>query len=174
MKLHGRVWKLGDGIGATDLLPAAYDKAASMGKAEECGLHALEGVRPDFQANKQPGDIIVAGQNLGTGHAHYHRGAVIACRAAGVAALLGEKISGLFLRSSIDEGFPAWGIPGIHSFVNDGDQLEIDLERGEASNLTQSTQFKFPSMDKVIRDILDAGSAVQWALRRTSEAHAAD
>ena len=123
--------------------------------------------------NKQPGDIIVAGENLGTGHAHYHRGAVMGCRAAGVAALLGEKISGLFLRSAIDEGYPAWGIPGIHGFVSDGDHIEIDLEHGEARNLTQSTQFKFDAMNKIILDILEAGSAVQWALKRTDGARAA-
>jgi 3-isopropylmalate/(R)-2-methylmalate dehydratase small subunit len=116
----------------------------------------------------------VAGVNLGTGHAHYHRGAVIGCRAAGISALLGEKISGLFLRSSIDEGFPAWGIPGIHSFISDGDRLEISLEQGEAKNLTQGTEFKFKPLDKIIIDILDAGSAVQWALKRTEVKYAAD
>ena len=104
MKLNGRVWKLGDDVGATDLLPAAYDKAASLGKADECAAHVLEGLRPDFRAGRQPKDLIVGGRNLGAGHAHYHRGAVIGCRSAGLGALLAESVGGLFLRASIDEG----------------------------------------------------------------------
>ena len=49
MKLIGRVWKLGDSVGATDLLPAAYDKAASMGNADQCAPHVLEGSVPIFK-----------------------------------------------------------------------------------------------------------------------------
>jgi 3-isopropylmalate/(R)-2-methylmalate dehydratase small subunit len=166
MKLSGRVWKLGNEVGATDLLPAAYDKAAELGKAEECAAHVLEALRPEFQASRQPGDLIVGGQNLGVGHAHYHRGAVIGCRAAGIGALLAESVGGLFLRSSIDEGYPAWALPGIHAFVNDGDRLEIDLASGEACNLTQGTRTQFRPIDPAILAILDAGSTINWALSR--------
>jgi len=166
MKFSGRVWKLGDNVGATDLLAARYDKAASTGKADECATHVLEDMRPEFQADKRSGDIIVGGVNLGAGHAHYHRGAVIGSRAAGVSALLAETISGLFLRGAIDEGYPVWGFRGIHDFVNDGDLLEIDVSTGEARNITQATTRKFEPMAKPILGILNAGSSVKWALER--------
>jgi len=172
MKLSGRVWKLGQDVGATDLLAPQYDKAASTGQADECAKHVLEDLRPDFQSGKHPGDIIVAGRNLGSGHAHYYRGAVMGCRAAGVAGLFGDKISGLFLRSAIDDGYPVWAFQGIHDFVNDGDRLEIDLKSGEARNLTQGTEKTFPPMAPEILDILTAGSSTKWALRRIGAAAA--
>lgn len=168
MKFSGRVWKLGDNVGATDLLPAQYDKAASTGKADECAKHVLEGLRPDFQADKQPGDIVVGGVNLGAGHAHYHRGAVIGSRASGISALLGDTISGLFLRGAIDDGYPVWGFRGIHQFVNDGDRLEIDFSTGEARNFTQGTIQRFEPMAKPILGILNAGSSIKWALERVA------
>ena len=166
MKFVGRVWKLGDNVGATDLLAAQYDKAASTGKADECAKHVLESLRPDFQAEKKPGDIIIGGVNLGAGHAHYHRGAVLGSRTAGVSALLAETINGLFLRGAIDDGYPVWGFRGIHEFVNDGDRLEIDVSTGEARNITQGTARRFEPMAKPILGILNAGSSVKWALER--------
>ena len=166
MKFVGRVWKLGDNVGATDLLAAQYDKAASTGKADECAKHVLEIMRPEFQADKRPGDIIVGGVNLGAGHAHYHRGAVIGSRAAGISALLAETISGLFLRGAIDEGYPVWGFRGLHDFVQDGDRLEIDVGTGKAQNITLGTTRQFEPMAKPILGILNAGSSVKWALQR--------
>jgi 3-isopropylmalate/(R)-2-methylmalate dehydratase small subunit len=162
----GRVWKLGVAVKATDLLPAAYDKAALRGEAEECAPHVLEAMRPEFQALHQPGDLIVGGPEFGVGHAHYFRGAIIACRAAGVSALIADKVSGMFLRSAIDEGFPAWSFSGISAFVDDGDRLEIDFASGVAVNHSRDASQSFPAVNPIILDILTAGSSLQWALAR--------
>jgi len=162
----GRVWKLGAAVKATDLLPAAYDKAALRGEAEECAPHVLEAVRPEFQALHQPGDLIVGGSDFGVGHAHYFRGAIIACRAAGVGALVADKISGMFQRSAIDDGFPVWSFPGISAFVDDGDRLEIDFTSGVAVNHSRDASQTFPAVNPIILDILAAGSSLQWALAR--------
>jgi 3-isopropylmalate dehydratase small subunit len=168
VKLLGRVWKLGDGVGATDLLPAAYDKAASTGKWDECASHVLETLRPDFQGSRNAGDLIVAGTTLGAGHAHYHRGAVLGCKAAGLAALIGESVNGLFFRSAIDEGYPCWPLPGISNFVENGNTLEIDFAAGLARNVTKGTTMNFPPVNQVVLDILEAGSTMGWALMRYS------
>ena len=174
MILTGRVWKLGDDVHATDLLPAAYDRFASRGEWTECATRALEAIRPDFQSGRQPGDLIVAGRNLGAGHAHYHRGGALACRAAGLGALLADSLNGLFMRSAIDEGYPAWPIAGIADFVADGDRMEIDLAAGQARNLTQATHIAFKPCDPVILDILAAGSAMNWSIARSKSALAAE
>ncbi|MEJ6479778.1 MAG: hypothetical protein QNL92_13985 [Octadecabacter sp.] len=166
MKLTGRVWKLGDDVGATDLLPAAYDKSASRGEWDDCIPHVLEGLRPDFREGCKPGDLIVGGRNLGAGHAHYHRGGVLGSKAAGIGALLGDSINGLFFRSAIDEGYPAWPIKGLADFVEDGDNIEVDLATGSVRNLTQCTNMDFKPCDKVILDILAAGSTMNWSIQR--------
>ncbi|HFJ9613144.1 TPA: hypothetical protein ACG4NT_000715 [Stenotrophomonas maltophilia] len=166
MKFEGRVWKLNDDVKATDLLPAAYDRQASQSKWDECAPHVLEEVRPDFADRADEHVIFVAGKNLGSGHAHYHRGGALACRAAGVKALLADSVNGLFQRCAIDDGYLAWPIPGLRDNVNDGDWLEIELALGTVENVTQGTQFKFKPPSQVITDILEAGSSFAWAINR--------
>ena len=173
MKLTGRVWKLGDDVGATDLLPAAYDKSASRGEWADCIPYVLEGLRPDFNDARQPGDLIVAGRNLGAGHAHYHRGGVLGTKATGIAAMFADSLNGLFFRSAIDEGYPAWPVAGLAAFVKDGDRLEIDLAAGQARNLTQGTDMSFKPCDQAILDILAAGSVMNWAIERYEQGLAA-
>lgn len=173
MKLTGRVWKLGDDVGATDLLPAAYDKSASRGEWDDCISHVLEELRPDFKDTRQPGDLIVAGRNFGAGHAHYHRGGVLGTKATGIAAMFADSLNGLFFRSAIDEGYPAWPVPGLATFVDDGDTLEIDLAAGQARNLTQGAAMAFKPCDPAILAILAAGSVMNWAIARYEQARAA-
>ena len=166
MMLAGRVWKLGDNVSATDLLPAAYDRFASRGEWASCAPHVLEFLLKDFACAVKPGDIVVGGANLGSGHAHYHRGGALGPRAAGIVALFGDSVNGLYLRGAIDEGYAVWPIAGISSFIADGDELEVDLAAGSARNLTQGTTMAFTPVDPIILAIWEAGSAMDWALRR--------
>lgn len=166
MIVAGRVWKLGDGIGATDIVPARYDKQGMSKLWAECATHILEDVDPAIAASIRPGDLFVAGQSFGTGHAHYYSAAVMACRTAGIAGFLVDGISGLFQRASIDFGMPAWAFPGIAALVTQGDRLEVDLATGAARNLTTGAEARFPPVSPIIVDILAAGGSEPWALRR--------
>lgn len=166
MIVAGRVWKLGDGIGATDIVPARYDKQGMSRQWAECATHILEDVDPELAGAIRPGDLFVAGQSFGIGHAHYYSAAVMASRTAGIGAFLADGISGLFQRASIDFGMPAWAFPGIAALVAQGDRLEVDLATGEARNLTTGAEARFPPVSPIIVDILDAGGSEPWALRR--------
>jgi 3-isopropylmalate/(R)-2-methylmalate dehydratase small subunit len=106
MILSGRVWKLGDDVGATDIVSAEYDKLGMSHQWGECAQYVLKDVRPELAGEVKPGDIVVAGRNFGTGHAHYYSTAIMACKAAGIAGLFGESVSGLFQRAAIDFGMP--------------------------------------------------------------------
>ena len=82
MKLSGNVWKFGDDLGVCDLLAAKYDNLGVNDQWEECATHLLEELAPDFATQARPGDIIVAGFQLGSGHAHYYRAAIMALKPA--------------------------------------------------------------------------------------------
>lgn len=165
MILDGRVWKIGDNVGATDLVPSRYDKAGMKRDWDECGRHLLEDVDPLIAGEVAPGDILVAGTNLGNGHAHYYMAAIKGASASGLSGLLAESVNTLFLRAAIDAGVTAWGVPGLWAFVETGDQLHFDLRTGIARNLRAGTEQKFPPISEVILSILDAGSSRNWALR---------
>lgn len=172
MILTGRVWRLGDNVGATDLLPARYDKQGMSRQWDECAKHILEDARPGVAERVRPGDIVVAGNNFGAGHAHYYSAAVMGCRTAGIAAFLVDSIGGLFQRACIDFGMPAWPMPGISALVADGDELRIDLATGETRNLTTGTDTRVPPVASLILEILAAGGSGPWALRRVGAAAA--
>lgn len=166
MIVAGRIWKLGENVGATDLLPARYDKQGMSRQWDECAKHILEDARPDLAERVRPGDIVVAGAGFGAGHAHYYSAAVMGCKTAGVAAFLVDGIGGLFQRACIDFGMPAWTMKGIAGFVAEGDELRIDLATGEGANLSTGTTQRFAPVAPLILDILAAGGSEPWALRR--------
>jgi 3-isopropylmalate dehydratase small subunit len=170
MILSGKAWKVGDDIGATDLVSAKHDKLGMSGQFEECSRYLLEDIDPEFAQAVRPGDMIVAGRNFGNGHAHYYNAAVMTCRAAGIAATFAESVNGLFQRASIDQGLPTWVFEGLHDLVDNGDQLEIDLAQGFATNRTSGKTRQFKPVSPIILDILAADGSRNWALRRVGAA----
>ncbi|WP_419827172.1 hypothetical protein [Sphingomonas sp.] len=173
MILTGRVWKLDRNVGATDLLPARYDKQGMSRQWQDCAKHILEDARPGLAERVRPGDIVVAGEGFGAGHAHYYSAAVMGCRTAGVAAFLVDGIGGLFQRACIDFGMPAWAMSGISTFVSEHDELSIDLATGDATNLSTGAVTRFEPVAPLILDILGAGGSEPWALRRVGAGAAA-
>lgn len=166
MILRGRVWKFGNELGATDLVSAEYDKFGMSRQWGECAKHLLEDLDPEFPTKVGKGDILVAGRNLGAGHAHYYTAAIMGAHTAGISVLLGESMGGLFQRAAIDLGVPAWAVPDISSLVETGDDLEINLSSGEAMNRSTGASARFDPVSPIILDILDAGGSTNWALRR--------
>ena len=169
MKLAGRVWKFGDGLGLFDILPARFDDLGVNEKWDECGARLFEDIAPRFAADHRPGDIVIAGADLGIGHAHYYRATILACKAGGVAALLGESTANLFQRGAIDQGLPVWAYPGIGDLVNDGERLEMDLATGGARNADTGAVMTFKPLAPVILDILAADGAFNWAKARAHQ-----
>ena len=173
MKLDGKAWVFGDGLGATDIVSSRYDKAGMSHDWAECRKHLMEDVDPAFSAAVAPGDIVIAGDNLGRGHAHYYTAAVMACKEAGIAALLCEGVNALFQRGAIDQGFLTWAFPGIASFATSGDRIEIDLATGRATNHGKGTTRMFAPVSPLILDIVGAGGSLDWALGRVGAPSAA-
>lgn len=172
MILEGRVWKVGDGVSATNIVSAQHDALGMSRKWSECATHLLADVDPALATAVRPGDLLVAGRDFGTGHAHYYTTAIMAAKAAGLAAMLAEDIGGLFQRAAIDFGMPACALPGIAAFVDSGDRLRIDLATGDACNLTTGAEAAFAPLPSLIVDILTAGGSRNWALRRVGADHA--
>lgn len=164
MMITGRVWKVGDDVGATDLVPGRYDKAGMQRDWPECAKHVLEDLAPEFAGAVRPGDILIGGDNFGAGHAHYYMAAIMGTAATGVQAMLADSVNALFLRAAIDAGVITWSLRGISDLVTTGDELQVDLETGAATNLTTGKSAKLPAVSPIVLDILTAGGTRPWAL----------
>ena len=135
----------------------------------ECALHLLEDVDPTILPKIRPGDMLIAGQDFGRGHAHYYMTAVMACKTAGLSALIADQVNVLFQRAAIDQGLLVWQIKGISDFVAADDAIVIDLAQGlvvrtAADGTSAALQFK--PVSQLILDIVTAGGSNDWALAR--------
>ena len=138
----GKVWKFGDCIDSGNI------------------KGVMAGIDPEFHTKIQPGDVIVAGINFGMGSSS--EDAPRSLRDAGVAAILAESISNIYLRTLINLGLPAIECPGVSSIVEEGHELEVDLESGRVRNPTNGATRTFaPFSDHAIA-ILEKGGLIPY------------
>ncbi len=149
--VSGRVWKFGHDI-STDLLsPGSF----AVDPVEVRKLHVLESVSPSFATEVQPGDVIVAGRNFGCGSSR--ETAPENLKALGVACVVAESFARLFMRNAVAVGLPVLICRGIHQFVEDGDQIEIDLISGHITSERNGLSLGAEPLPREMRDILAAG-----------------
>ena len=154
--LRGRVWKFGDSIDTDSINP--YYKYPP----EEIRNHTLESFRPEFPKEVKPGDIIVAGRNFGCGS---HRPATV-LREIGVAAIVVESASRLFLRNTIALPMPIYIAPGINDIVQDGETLEIDYKANRIRNVATGATVPIPKFPPMIEQIYECGGLPELARQR--------
>jgi 3-isopropylmalate/(R)-2-methylmalate dehydratase small subunit len=141
-RFKGKVWKFGDCIDSGNI------------------KGVMAGIDPEFHKKVQPGDVIVAGINFGMGSSS--EDAPRSLRDAGIAAILAESISNIYLRTLINLGLPAIECPGISTIAEEGHELEVDLESGRARNLTNGNSRAFaPFSDHAIA-ILEKGGLIPY------------
>ncbi len=138
----GKVWKFGDCIDSGNI------------------KGVMAGIDPEFHLKVKPGDLIVAGINFGMGSSA--EDAPRSLRDAGIAAVLAESISNIYLRTLINLGLPAIECPGISTLVEQGDEIEVDLECGGVRNLTNGASLSFPPFSNHAIAILDKGGLIPY------------
>jgi 3-isopropylmalate/(R)-2-methylmalate dehydratase small subunit len=129
---------------------------------KEIGKYCMTKVDPDFPKKVQTGDFIV-GEFMGFGHDHDH--ACLSILGAGVAAVICETSAPYFLRNSIERGLPVVELPGILNTVKQGDELDVDLEKGRLQNLSSGVELKFDPMPPFILTKLELGGMVPFLKR---------
>ena len=175
MKNAPKAIKLGNGIGATDIVSAKYDKEGMSRQWEVCASHLLEDVDPAIGKPIRSGDVLVAGEDFGRGHAHYYMTAVMSCKFAGLAALVADGVNVLFQRAAIDQGLLVWQIKGIHDFIADGDAVEFDFAAGRVDRIAADGSrhtMRFKPVPPLIRDIIAGSGSNGWALARVGASSA--
>lgn len=140
--LRGKVWKFGDCLDSGNI------------------AGVMAGVDPEFHKKVKPGDIIVAGINFGMGSSSEH--APRSLNDAGVAAVLAESISNIYLRTLINLGLPAIECSGISEIVNEGDELEVDLAAGRAKNLSSGKSRSFAPFSEHALAVLNQGGLIPF------------
>lgn len=165
MKLKGRLWVLNSGDGLisdidTDMIyhnaHLAVTDTARMGQFAFGNLEDYE----DFAEKAQPGDLILAGDNFGSGSSRQH--AVDCFAALGVRAVVARSFGAIYKRNAINSGFPVIELPGVpDDLFTHFEVVELDLEKGILQGSGKS--FSGNPMSSVELDIYTAGGLFQYA-----------
>jgi 3-isopropylmalate/(R)-2-methylmalate dehydratase small subunit len=156
MIVKGKSVKLGDNMDTDVILPGKY---LALTDPVELGQHAMEGLSPDFSSKFVDGAVIVAGENFGQGSSREH--AAMALKAAGVTCVVAESFARIFYRNAINIGLPAVECPEILTQVADGDEVSVDLERGQIRNLKTGATIKTEPVPLHLLQVLNDGGIIE-------------
>lgn len=156
MKGTAHVYKR-DHINTDEIIPARY---LTIDKEEELAKHAMEDIDKEFVKKVKKGDFILAGENFGCGSSREH--AVWALRGAGIKAVIADSFARIFFRNCINNGFLAIECKGISGKVKSRSEIEVDLEKGVITDLSNNKEYKFAPFPKFALELLKAGGLLNY------------
>jgi 3-isopropylmalate/(R)-2-methylmalate dehydratase small subunit len=161
LAIKGKVWKFGDDINTDEIIPARYLVTTDP---EELAKHVMEDADPDFPNKVNPGDIIVAGKNFGCGSSREH--APLALKGAKIGAIIAESFARIFYRNAINLGLPIIESPEAAKEIEEGDIVEVDLEKGIIKNVTKGKEYTFKPLPESLQKVFEAGGLMEYAKGR--------
>ena len=157
MILKGRAIKLGDNINTDFIISGRYK--FSITDIKELAKHIMEDIDKGFPSKIIPGkSIIVAGRNFGMGSSREQ--APLAIKEAGIVAILARQFARIFYRNGFNIGLPL--IETDTDEIDEGDALDIDLDKGVVRNLTKNIELEIKPFPKFMQDLLKEGGIVNY------------
>ena len=153
--LKGKVFKFGDDIDTDIIVPATH---LSTFDPAELAKHCMEYTSPDFYRSVKPGDIIVAGKNFGCGSSREH--APIAIKGCGVSIVIAKSFARIFYRNALNIGLYILECPEAADAISEGDEVQVDVDTGEITDVTTGAKFKAAPFPKFIQNIIECGGLV--------------
>ena len=146
----------GDNIDTDRIIAGKYTKTLDM---SQLAAHVLEDLDPEFRSKVQAGDILVAGENFGSGSSREQ--APLAIKAAGVSLVIARSYARIVFRNAINIGLPVIEI-AAHEIQN-GDELEVDLLNGIVR--CEGKTYHATKIPQVMMDIVAEGGLVNYLKR---------
>ena len=161
MKLRGKVHKYGANVDTDAIISARY---LNVSDPAELARYCLEDIDADFVKRVQPGDIIVATTNFGSGSSREH--APLAIKASGVSCVIAESFARIFYRNAINIGLPILECAEAAGKSESGDILEVELATGEIRNVTKGLTFKAEPYPDFMLELISAGGLIEHTRRK--------
>ena len=152
-QIKGTVFKFGDNINTDIISPPQYIELT----VEEAAKHSMEAVDPTFTKRFQPGDIVVAGNNFGSGSSR--ETSPLSLKYLGCGAVVAKFYARIFFRNSINIGLPLFECSETDR-IEAGDVIEIDTGRGVIYNLTKKEEYACSKMPAHIMELIEDGGLV--------------
>jgi len=151
--IRGRAWLFGNDVDTDVLAPGLYMK----GPMAEMARHCLETVDPEFAANVEPGDVMLAGANFGIGSSREQAAQVLTM--LGVKAVVAKSFGGIFYRNAINFGLLAVTSQADLQ-VAAGDVVSVDGIAGVIKNELTGETFACDPVPEHLMAMVNAGGLV--------------
>ena len=156
MKLRGKVHKYGANVDTDAIIPARY---LNVSDPSELAKHCMEDIDAEFVNKVEPGDIIVATTNFGSGSSREH--APLAIKASGVSCVIAHSFARIFYRNSMNIGLPILECTEATEKSESGDILEVELATGEINNVTKNMSFQAKPYPEFMLELISAGGLIE-------------
>ncbi len=150
---EGRAWVYGDDVDTDLMAPSAY----LMKPADQVVRHCMEAVDPAFAKSVTPGDVFVAGKNLGVGSSREQ--APQNLQALGIRYVLAKSFGRIFYRNALNLGLPALVCENTDR-INKGDELKIDPVAGRVENLSTGETLECEPLPAHLVEMINDGGLI--------------
>jgi 3-isopropylmalate/(R)-2-methylmalate dehydratase small subunit len=162
MRFQGKVWKFGDDVDTDLIIPARF---LNVSDKEVLANNCFADIRSNFREMVDPGDIIVAGKNFGSGSSREH--APLAIKGVGISVVVAESFARIFYRNAFNIGLPIVEVPGASRSIKEGDLVSVNLLTGEIEDMDTGKQFSAKPLPDFMRKIVEAGGLVEYIKKKT-------
>lgn len=159
MNTKGVIHLYGAHIDTDVILPGKY---LNLHTPEDLGPHCMEGLDPTFTQRVRVGDVMIAGNNFGTGSSREH--APIAIKAVGISCIVATSFARIFYRNAINIGLPVFECPELVAAAKNGDEIFADLTQGIF--IVNGTTYQAKKFPPYIQGIISAGGLVPFVRKQ--------
>ena len=160
-----RLWLFQETIDTDVLAPGFYMKSP----LNELATHCLEAIRPEFAATVQPGDVVMAGANMGVGSSREQAAEVL--KHLGITAVIARSFAGIFYRNAINLGLPALTLPPeleLPPECVDGAKISFDLSQSRLTFDEFDIRLECEPIPTFLKAMIDDGGLVPHLEKRFS------
>ena len=157
MIIREKAIKYGNNVNTDVIIPARYLNTADE---KELALHCFEDLDKEFRQKVKNRKVIIAGSNFGCGSSREH--APLSIKASGVRAIIAASFARIFFRNSINMGLPVITSKQASDFIQDGDELEIDMEKGKIVDITRDKTFNINPFPEFIQKVIKSGGYINF------------
>ncbi len=157
--LQGRIWVFGDDIDTDQIFPGPY---LALTKEEDIAQHAMEGTEKgrQFITQAKPGDIIVAGENFGSGSSREH--APLSIKLKGITVVIAKSFARIFYRNAINIGLPIITADLLSYPLEDRDLLTVEWPQGNILIVKQGLSIQGEPPIGVELEIIASGGIINY------------
>ena len=155
MKHFARRLKVNDNINTDYVISGRYK--FKIQDPKELAKHVFEDIDPDFAARLKKGDILVSGENFGCGSSREQ--APQSLKESGLYAVVAKSFARIFYRNAFNIGLML--LECNTDFIDDGDELEIDVEKGKLKNKSKGLVLDIKPIPPVMKKLLEDGGIIE-------------